>query len=122
MSIAAIVSGRGGTSLTVTRRAAAVTPYVNGVAQAGSTSTLTINALVAPLNGEELRREAPGRSGDDARWLMTGTALLVPRDVAANGQGGDLVSIGGRSYEVSKVETFSGAGLSGYRALALLVG
>lgn len=120
MSVAGIIASLGGAALTVTRRAAMT--YSDGVATAGSTSTVSTRALVAPLSGEELRREAPGRSSDDARWLMTATAVLVPRDVIAGGQAGDLVSIGGVSYEVSKVETFDGAGLSGYRALALKVG
>lgn len=120
MSVAGIIASLGGAALTVTRRAAA--SYTAGVLVAGSTSTVSITALVAPLNGEELRREAPGRSSDDARWLMTATAVLVPRDVSDGGQAGDTVAIGGKSYEVSKVETFDGAGLSGYRALALKVG
>lgn len=118
--IASIVSGLGGSALTVTRRAAG--SYSAGVFVAGSTSTLTVTALVAPVTGEDLQRLPPGRSSSDARALLTATAVLVPRDVAGNGQGGDLVSIGGVSYEVERVEHFSGAGMSGYRAVALKVG
>ncbi len=118
--IAGVIASLGGGTLTVTRRAAGT--YVNGVLVPGATTTLSIVGLVAPLSGEEMRREAPGRSSGDVQWVMTATAVLVPRGAPDTAQGGDLVSINGISYEVEAVERYAPSWTTGYRARVAKVG
>ncbi len=93
-------------SYTVTRRARA-TFDSHGRAQAGGTSTLTIDASVQPASGRDLLRLPEGRRATETRVVYTPTALIVGGEGAANEA--DLIAIDGRTWEVQLAESWPGA-------------
>lgn len=121
MDVAGLISSFSSGTYTVTRRAAAT--ITTGRAVAGATSSVTITASVQPASGRDLQRLPEGRRAIETLTLFTTTQLLVGGQGAANEA--DLVTIGGKVYEVQLVETWPVTSLNAaaaYRALAQLRG
>ena len=81
--------------------------FVNGIATAGSTSTLTIDAVVQPafnlnrvIGGANLYGEVDGQHATDVRQLWTRT-LLYTRSPTTEP---DMLTFQGRNWTVARVE------------------
>lgn len=100
-------------SYVVTRRTAS-TYDANGDKVAGSTSTVTIEAIVTPIGGRELEALAPAQVGKETRQIMTETELKTREP----GFEPDQVAIAGEPWEVVAVQKWEVRGAVHYRALA----
>lgn len=95
---------------TVTRYAAGT--WTSGVFTKGSGSTVSVAGAVQPVSGREFQALPEGRRANEVRVFFTATALLTEGATPA-----DVVSIGGESWEVFHVETWTGRGVTHYRCL-----
>lgn len=101
---------------TVTRSSASAYG-ADGRLDAGTTSTLTVRAVVQPVTGRDLKRLPEGLRTDDVRQVFTATELKTQ----GAGQDPDSIAIGGEDYEVQTVERW--ADLGGYwRAIVMRKG
>ena len=99
-------------SFTVTRQTEG--SYVNGRLVAGSTSSLTIEALIQPISGRELIESLPeGQSVNETRLLYT-TTLLQTRTATDNP---DRVTFEGEPWTVINVEKWDAWGDVFYKVL-----
>ena len=73
--------------------------YVNGRYTPGTPSTFTIDAVVEPSSGREIKVVAEGQYAEDTKVLWTSAALqtMSPTTVP------DLVTITGDSYSVATI-------------------
>ena len=99
MSIARTIRRLGTGSYTVTRSASAPV-YVDGLLQAPTTTTLTIEAAVQPLSGRERLMMSEALRDRETKNLWTTTRLRT----ATPSQRADKVSIDGDSYTVMILE------------------
>lgn len=119
MDLASLIESFATGTYTVTRRARAAQPFVRGIAQSTTNSTVTIRGSVQPASGKDLLRLPEGRRVVETRTLFTTTKLYT------GGQGAtheaDLVTIDGDSWEVQHVESWVQAAAGGtgtaYRCL-----
>ena len=85
--------------------------WSNGVFTAGSTSTLSVDAAVQPIpQGRKLVVGPEGQTANDLRSLWTSTELRATAGTP------DSVSIGGETWKVFEVETWTGLGETHYCA------
>ena len=93
-------------SYTVTRRAAGT--RVKGVYTEGASSTFEIDAVVVPLNGDEIRALPEAYHQEELRNVYTTTELRAS-DTAP-----DSISIGGVDYRAFRVERWDAWGDTHY--------
>lgn len=104
-------------TITITRFGAGA--FVNGIAQAPSSSTFTCAASVQPANGRDLLRLEEGFRTRDVRALFVTTELRAA-DVAA-GTAADQVELAdGTVFEVQHVEPWAMGAF--WRAVVLRIG
>ena len=99
---------------TVTRRVKAGYD-THGVAQAMTTSTLSIVAAIVPAEGDDLQRLPEGRRSVETRAVYTTTQLLIGDENAANEA--DLISLDGVMWEVEHADYWSNLGATFCHAL-----
>lgn len=87
--------------LTVKRTVAGA--YVNGVYVEGSESTITIQASVQPMSGEDIVAVPEGRRSSDMVKLYAATNLNAQGD-AGSGQSPDRIVWLGKDYEIYSKE------------------
>ena len=87
-------------AITITRKAAGT--YVSGVYIPGVTSSINAIASIQPLNGKELQALPELQHAKEVYKIYTSTELLTVND--ALGTRADIVSFGGKTFEVQKVE------------------
>lgn len=80
--------------------------WSNGVATKPAPTVFSVLASVQPVGGREFRSLPEGRRGDEVRVVYTETALAI----------GDVLTIGGESWETFKAETWTAWGTTHYRA------
>lgn len=112
MSILSPIATFATDAYTVTRTGAG-TYDSDGRLVAGSTSTFSIDAVVQPLRGRELRNLPEAQHGEEMRALLTGTELRARQP----GNAGDTVSISSEDWEVVRLEPWSFRGTSFWRAI-----
>lgn len=86
----------------------------SGYAVEGTTSTLTISAVVQPLSGRELRRLDDGQRTTERLEVHTTTQLKVQGEP-------DKISIDGKSWQVESLENWSALG-NFWRAVVRKIG
>lgn len=100
---------------TVTRRAA-MTVGSDGRATATDPPTvLSVQAAVVPLSGQDLQRLPEGSRIAERRKLYLRTLLKA-------GAAPDIVSVGGRDYEVESVMDWTGYGSDFFEIIVVRVG
>jgi hypothetical protein len=112
MHLGGIIGSLPTTTITVTRRSAG--SFTNGVYGGGSTTTLTLSAIVAPASPREVQVLPEGLQ--DAAILSIHTRELL-RTAIENGVQADRLTYGGKTYEVKRVEDWS-AQAGYYKSLA----
>lgn len=85
---------------TITRKAAG--SYVNGLFVAGSPSTLTIQASIQPVSGEDLKPLPEGRRLDDYIKVYTDSNLQMLQE--STGKQPDQLTWRGHTYECISVD------------------
>lgn len=80
--------------------------YVDGVFVPASTSSTSVLAMVAPLDGRELLRLPEGLRSKELKQVFTIAALRV----SAAEERPDVVSIDGDSWQVERVERWAELG------------
>lgn len=86
----------------------------DGKADAPSSTTLTVKAVVHPANGRDLQRLPEGARADETIAVFTVAELKT----AATANEPDLISVGGRSFEIVHVEPWDVLG-NFFRCLAM---
>lgn len=105
-------------TLTVRRRDAATT-YVDGIAQAGSTSNVSISASVQPLKPNEMELLPEGRRDSEAFRLYTETQLFPAND--STNKNADIVEYNGKDYEVLSCAEWQNKVIPHYKAVMVKV-
>lgn len=114
MNLASVIASLGTGTYTVTRTAAAT--WASGRATAGATSPITIDAVILPVTGKKLERLPEGMRNNDVIAIWTSTLLRTSE--GADSAFPDLVTYGGKSYQVEVVEAWAESG-SYYKYLAM---
>lgn len=107
------------TGYAITRKARGT--ITKGRVATGTVSTVTAVASVSPATKDDIERLAQGRQFDEAKILFT-TTQMFPGGVGASYEA-DLISIGGKNYEVAECSTWvdSVSQGSAYRVVVLVV-
>ena len=94
--------------------------YVNGVYVEGAETTLTIQASVQPMSGNDLVAVPEGRRAADMVKLYTSTDLFSQGD-AGSGQSPDRLVWLGKDYEISSKDVRQMGVISHYKMYAIKV-
>jgi hypothetical protein len=92
--------------------------YVNGVYVEGTETTLTIQASVQPMSGNDLVAVPEGRRASDMVKLYTSTDLFSQGD-AGSGQSPDRLTYRGKDYEIYTKEPNQMGVVSHYKYYAI---
>ena len=92
--------------------------YVNGVYVEGAETTLTIQASVQPMSGNDLVAVPEGRRASDMVKLYTSTDLFSQGDTGS-GQSPDRLVWLGKDYEISSKDVNQMSVISHYRYYAI---
>lgn len=106
MDLSGVIMALATGTYTVTRRAAG--SVSGGIYAPGSSSTLSVKALVQPGEPEHLERLPEGTRLDDVKVVFSSSPLYTQNE--ATGAPADLLSIDGKSYEVEAVRDFVATG------------
>jgi hypothetical protein len=74
--------------------------YVNGRYTPGTPTTFTIDAVVVPASGREIKALPEGQFAEDTKTLWTSTALVTMSPTTIP----DTLVIAGDTYSVAKIE------------------
>jgi hypothetical protein len=105
---------------TVTRASAADT-YSGGRRVTGATTTVSVDAVVVPVTGQEVQQLPPGLHTQEVKAVFTTSQLFCAADMAGTDKAADKISIDSETYQVRHVEKWNALGATYYRALVTRV-